>query len=82
MKIPGWDKLDDEQKALVRWQYRLCGDFETALWKAITLADEANLKLLSSGFPVEVSAYRKYRERPGYWGASVRLAGGDVEAGY
>ena len=82
MNIPGWDKLDDEQKALVRWQFRLCGDFETALWKAITLADEKNLELLARAFPVEVSAYKKYRGRPGYWGAATKLAGGDVAAGY
>lgn len=82
MNIPGWNRLDAEQKALVEWQYRFAGDFKTALWKAIIYADESNLDLLAAGFPVEVSAYRKYSYQKDYWKATVKLAGGDVEAGY
>jgi hypothetical protein len=82
MNIPGWDKLDEEQRALVEWQYRMCGDFRKALWSAITRADDHNLWLLQEIFPVEVSAYLKYRSQKHYWADTVKLAGGDVEAGY
>jgi len=82
MNIPGWNKLDAEQKALVEWQYRICGDFKKALWDAVAHADDDNLMLLSYGFPVEVSAYKKYTRQKGYWSNTVKLAGGDVAAGY
>ena len=82
MNIPGWDKLDAEQRALVEWQYRLCGDFKKALWNAIAHADDDNLELLRRGFPLEVSAFLKFQRQSGYWPATVKLAGGDVEAGY
>ena len=82
MKIPGWDKLDEEQRALVEWQYRMCGDFRRALWKAIIYADDGNLERLRQGFPIEVSAFLKFSRQSGYWPATVKLAGGDVEAGY
>lgn len=82
MNIPGWDLLDEEQKALVEWQYRLCGDFKKALWNAITHADDGNLELLKRVYPVEVYAYLKFSREPGYWRETVELAGGDVKAGY
>ena len=82
MNIPGWDKLDAEQKACVEWQYRMLGDFRKALWTAITLADDDNLSQLKFAFPVEVAAYLNFTRKPGWWPATVKLAGGDVEAGY
>lgn len=82
MNIPGWDKLDEEQRALVEWRYRLCGDFKRSLWAAIVYADDDNLELLRRGFPLEVSAFMKYQRQSDYWKNAVKLAGGDVEAGY
>ena len=82
MNIPGWSQLDEEQRALVEWQYRLCGDFKMALWKTIALADDSNLERLKSAFPLQVDAFLKYATITGYWAKTVKLAGGDVEAGY
>jgi len=82
MNIPGWDKLDAEQRALVEWQYRMCGDFKAALWKAITLADDENMKKLKICFRTKCNAYEKFSRQSCYWPATVKLAGGDVEAGY
>ena len=76
MNIPGWDKLDGEQRSLVEWQYRLHGDFKKALWNAIAYADDSNLELLRRGFPLEVSAFLKFHRQSGYWRATVKLAGG------
>ena len=82
MNIPGWSTLNAEQQALIEWQYRFCGDFKKALWEAICRADEGNLERLKQGFPVEVSAYLKFSRLPNYWRETVKLAGGDIEAGY
>jgi len=82
MRIPGWDRLDEEQQALVEWQYRFCGGFKKALWEAIMRADDNNMERLRLGFPVEVAAYLKYSRVPNYWQQTVKLAVGDVEAGY
>ena len=46
-----------QAKAVVKWQWRLYGDFYTALWNAIKMADEDNLGRLHKGFPVEVEGY-------------------------
>ena len=59
--------LDSHELAVFFWQYRLNGDFKTALWEAITRADTDNLRLLSYGFPVEVEGYRKYTTINGWW---------------
>ena len=75
MNIPGYEKLNEIERAVVDWQYRLCGDFRKALWEAIARADEGNLQRLRLGFPNEVDGYLAFR-------AVVKKAGGDVEAGY
>ncbi len=48
------------EKAVVKWQFRLHGHFLTALWVAITKADETNLRKLERGFPDEVEGYRAW----------------------
>lgn len=50
----------DEAKAVVRWQFRLFGDFYKTLFDAIVRADEKNLDRLAKGFPVEVAGYRAW----------------------
>lgn len=82
MNIPGWDALDEAERALVAWQYRFCGDFKQALWEVIGRADDDNLELLRKGFPVEVGAFIRFSRERGYWRAVCEKAGGDVEAGY
>ena len=82
MNIPGWEKLDNAQRALVEWQYRMCGDFRRTLWQLVALADDDNLEHLRRAFPLEVSAFLKFQRKSGYWPETVKLAGGDVEAGY
>lgn len=69
MNIPGYEKLDEIERALVEWQFRLAGDFKTALWGAIKMADDGNLERLRLGFPVEVQGYIKFSREPGYWKA-------------
>lgn len=46
--------------SLLKWQYREHGGFFTALWSAISQADDDNLDRLSFGFPDHVQAYRDY----------------------
>lgn len=82
MNIPGYNELTDVERALVEWQYRLCGDFHAALWKAIAHADGDNLERLRLGFPVEVEGFIRFSQEPGFWSAICKKAGGDVEAGY
>lgn len=65
-----------EEKAVIKWQFRLCGSFKTALWQAICRADEDNLERLGLGFPVEVTGFRMWA----YETLSIRLreAGLDI----
>lgn len=46
-----------EAKAVLKWQWRLYGDFFTALFDAIKLADDQNLERLRLGFPIEVTGF-------------------------
>jgi hypothetical protein len=55
-----WDKLDEYERAIIKWQYKMHGSFFTHLWDAIWRADEENLRRLELGFPIEVKAYRMY----------------------
>ena len=48
------------EKFIVEWQFRLLGDFKTALIDAIKLADEGNLDRLELGFPDEVQGFRAW----------------------
>jgi len=45
------------EKWVVKWQYRLLGDFETALAEAICRADDGNLDRLARGFPNQVAGF-------------------------
>ena len=56
---PDWTPAE---KAVVKWQWRLYGDFFTALWNAIKLADDQNLARLARGFPDEVEGLHLWRE--------------------
>ena len=47
-------------KAVLKWQWRLYGDFYTALWEAIKRADDENLGRLAQGFPVEVKGFLEW----------------------
>lgn len=61
------DKLDASEWWIVKWQYRLLGDFHRVLFEAICRADETNLYKLSLGFPDEVEGYKKYATESGWW---------------
>lgn len=50
----------ESEKWVVMWQFRLLGDFETALAAAITRADTYNLIRLEQGFPDQVRGYRAW----------------------
>ena len=57
------------EKAAIRWQFRDSwqqGSFWTALWEAISQADEEHLEKLRRGFPDEVEAVRRWRGEPGF----------------
>lgn len=66
--------LNEEQKAVYDWNYRVVGGFKKALWEAITMADDQDLKALEAGFPVEVGGYLKYRKVRGWWQEVQALA--------
>lgn len=70
---PMWS---DQAKAVIKWQFRLLGDFHTALWQAIAHADERNLSRLERGFPVEVQGYRAWAH--GNLAKQLRTAGLDI----
>jgi hypothetical protein len=67
MTVIDFDKLDETERAVVEWQYRLCGGFKSALWDAIARADEGNLARLRLGFPHEVDGFLKFSRLPGWW---------------
>lgn len=63
------DLLTDEQKWCVAWQRRydwMPTPFETALYALIANADDQNLDLIALGFPVAVSAYRRWTRERGF----------------
>jgi len=55
-----WHLLSQAEKLIVEWQYGMLGDFRTALFDAITRADESNLDRLALGFHDEVAGYRAW----------------------
>ena len=63
------DEWTEAEKFVVKWQFRLLGDFRTALIQAIMLADDRNLEQLALGFPDEVAGYRAWA----YGGLGRRL---------
>lgn len=74
MNDRNWDKLDEYETAIIKWQYKYNGHFFTALWDAISHADENNLKRLGLGFPIETKAYRMYigEGEPGWYIGAVK----------
>ena len=60
-------RLTPGEQFIVDWQFRLTGDFRTALANAIRTADSSNLDLLAQGFPDEVDGYRKFHNEAGWW---------------
>jgi len=60
-------ELTPEENWIAMWQYGYLGDFHSALFKVICVADEGNLDRLSLGFSDEVSGYRKYTQQAGWW---------------
>lgn len=72
-----FDKLNEGERQLVKWQYRLQGDFYDALWSAISRADSGNLARLALAFPSDVEAYRRFSQVPGYWEEVQERAGID-----
>jgi len=54
-------ELSDIETILLKWQYRMYGDFYTALFDAITRADDTNCEKLALGFPREVMAFRLWQ---------------------
>ena len=64
------------EKWIIKWQFGLLGDFNTALVKAITLADESNLERLQVGFPIEVNAFVSWQR--GNLSERLRTAGLEI----
>jgi hypothetical protein len=62
-----FNSLTPGEEFIIKWQFRLLGDFKTALITAITRADGRNLERLALGFPDEVEGYSNYIQTPGWW---------------
>jgi len=70
------DQLHVGEIELIQTQYGGdLGSFKTALWDAITSADNTNLIKLEKGFPEQVRAYRDYISKDGYWVDVLTRAG-------
>lgn len=52
--------MDTGYDRYLKYQFRLLGSFFTALFDAISRADEDNLDALAKGFPEEVDAYKTW----------------------
>ncbi len=50
----------ESEKWVISWQFRMLGDFQTALVQAIVRADEGNLERLAQGFPMQVEGFRAW----------------------
>ena len=70
------DEWTEAEKSVIKWQFRLLGDFRTALFEAITLADDKNLVRLAMGFPYEVSGFMAWNR--GGLGKRLRDAGLEI----
>jgi hypothetical protein len=69
------DKLTKGERFIVDWQYKLAGDFKTALSHAIMTADSINIEKLRMGFPEEVEAYLKFSREDGWWQKVLKKMG-------
>lgn len=67
MDAKEYAKSTDGERHLVDWQFGFGGDFNNALFQAISLADTGNKYRLGIGFPDEVEAFRRYSQENGYW---------------
>ena len=65
--MKNFDGFGAGEIAIIKWQYRLHGDFFMALFHAITKADDTNLRRIGEGFPDEVEAFKKYSQVTGWW---------------
>ena len=61
------NNLTEEEMFIYKWQHGMLGSFMGALVMAISLADKGNMHRLSLGFPMEVSAYKKFSGVEGWW---------------
>ena len=61
------ENLEPDELFIVKWQFRMLGDFNTALIEAIARADINNRAKLAQGFPVEVKGYINYTEQEDWW---------------
>ena len=69
-------ELTEPEKWVIKWQFGLLGDFQTALSAAIKSADETNLARLELGFPVQVGGFREWAF--GGMGTRLRERGVDI----
>lgn len=67
------ERFTKPEKFIVKWQFGMLGDFQSALIEAIKLADEGNLSRLAEGFPDEVGAFLSWSR--GNLGDRLRAAG-------
>lgn len=70
-----YPQLTEDEEFIVKWQYRMLGDFKKALIEAIKFADESNLERLKKGFPEEVQGFINYTQVSGWWQEVQRRAG-------
>ena len=68
------ENLSKGERFIVKWQYGMLGDFETALMECIKLADDKNLLNIACGFTEEVSGYMNYTRVEGWWDAVKKRA--------
>ena len=66
----------ESEKWIIKWQFRLLSDFQTALADAIKRADEDNLGRLRLGFPMQVDGFLQWHA--GDLGCRLREAGLDI----
>jgi hypothetical protein len=66
----------DATKFVLKWQFGLLGDFQTALAQAIMKADDDNLARLRIGFPDQVDGFLQWNR--GDLAQRLRAEGIDV----
>ena len=67
VNLEKFSRLDEGTQSLIKYQYRMIGDFFKCLWEAIYRADEVNLEKLALGFPLHVQALKNFRHKSGWW---------------
>jgi len=73
LSSPDWTEAE---KWVIKWQFRILGEFQAALANAIKLADEKNLALLALGFPTQVEGFTAWNS--GDLGRRLRTAGLEI----